>query len=153
MYTPDLSPYHFKIETIGDEHEEFGTLCVGFLDKKHTFVQGETSEAFQARLFEFCMHPVSRIRGFLRCEICDVSISSEPIHVQRGDQELWLGSGQIRVIYNHKIYAAPNLIYHYVIEHNYKPPDQFIEAVLNGPLPNSIEHQTMIDKMSIFLEI
>jgi len=26
--------------------------------------------------------------------------------------------------------AAPNLVYHYVTEHQYRPPDYFIDAVL-----------------------
>jgi hypothetical protein len=30
------------------------------------------------------------------------------------------------------IYVAPVLIYHYVAVHGYLPPDQFIEAVMNG---------------------
>ena len=30
------------------------------------------------------------------------------------------------------IYAAPNLIYHYVKEHRYLPPMEFINAVLSA---------------------
>ena len=29
-----------------------------------------------------------------------------------------------------RVYAAPTLIWHYVTEHGYRPPDEFIDAVL-----------------------
>ena len=29
------------------------------------------------------------------------------------------------------IYAAPNLIYHYVAEHHYAPPQEFVDALLH----------------------
>jgi hypothetical protein len=49
---------------------------------------------------------------------------------------LLLGSAEIRVISNTGvIYAAPNLIYHYVHAHSYAPPAGFVEAVLAGPCP------------------
>ncbi len=151
MYFPDLSPNDFGNAYIGYEYERFGTVNVGWLDKKHTYVQGKTSDEFQTRLLEFCAYPVVRTRGFHECEFCESSIS-QPICVQMGDRKIGLGSAEIRVFYNGRVYAAPNLIYHYVVEHQYKPPDEFIEAVLQGSLPNSLAYKTLIDKMSIFLE-
>jgi len=41
------------------------------------------------------------------------------------------------------VYAAPDLIYHYVVEHHYCPPDEFIQAVLEGPLPGSLEYEAL----------
>ncbi len=29
-----------------------------------------------------------------------------------------------------KVYAAPSLVHHYVVAHDYRPPDEFIAAVL-----------------------
>ena len=34
-----------------------------------------------------------------------------------------------------KIYDAPNMIYHYVTVHHYKPPEEFIQAIKRGPNP------------------
>jgi hypothetical protein len=34
-----------------------------------------------------------------------------------------------------RIYAAPNLIYHYVRTHHYKPPQEFLGALKDGPFP------------------
>ncbi len=54
---------------------------------------------------------------------------------------LKLGSAEIRVFGNGgKIYAAPNLIYHYVTVHGYKTPDEFVSALKEGPLPGSKEY-------------
>ena len=39
-----------------------------------------------------------------------------------------------------RIYAAPNLIYHYVAVHHYSPPEEFVEAVLHGPNPPSEQY-------------
>ncbi|WP_444843366.1 DUF7919 family protein [Enhygromyxa salina] len=55
-------------------------------------------------------------------------------------EELKLGSGQIRVLHGATWYASPNLIVHYVAEHEYRPPDVFLDAVFNGPQPATQEY-------------
>ena len=51
-----------------------------------------------------------------------------------------LGSGDILVFGPEEIYIAPDLIYHYISDHDYSPPDEFVQAVLSSPLPNSAEY-------------
>ncbi len=41
------------------------------------------------------------------------------------------------------VYAAPDLIYHYVVAHHYRPPDEFIQAVMETPLPGSQEYEVL----------
>jgi hypothetical protein len=36
----------------------------------------------------------------------------------------------MRVAGSGKVYAAPTLVHHYVVAHDYRPPDEFIAAVL-----------------------
>ncbi len=60
-----------------------------------------------------------------------------------GNKEARLGSAEIRVVYEGKTYAAPNMIYHYVVKHHYRPPDEFIQAVLKGSLPGSPEYESV----------
>lgn len=57
-----------------------------------------------------------------------------------------LGSAEIRVIDvdNKTIYASPDLILHYIINHNYLPPDNFIRAVINGVKPDSELYSKLI---------
>ena len=41
-----------------------------------------------------------------------------------------LGSAEIRVQgIDGAVYAAPNLIYHYMANHNYLPPEEFLGAI------------------------
>jgi hypothetical protein len=134
MYFPDLSSHRDC-----SLYPELGTLAVGWLDKRHAYNQGETSEEFRKRLFHFCRHSLLRTRGFHVCEFCQPKPRCAA-YAKLDGQELGMGSAEIRVVHNGKVYAAPNLIYHYVVEHNYKPPDEFIEAVLHGLSPESAEY-------------
>jgi hypothetical protein len=48
-----------------------------------------------------------------------------------------LGDGEIRVPARGEVtYVAPNLIYHYVVAHQYLPPDVFLDALRSLALPN-----------------
>jgi len=61
-----------------------------------------------------------------------------------------LGSAEIRVISGQgQLYAAPNLIYHYVVSHNYSPPPEFVLAVLEGPCPPEEGYYHLLTKMGI----
>lgn len=134
MYYTDLSLYRYLQST-----EDPPQLNVGWLDRDHAYPQGEAPEGFLDRLWAFCCEQVNLTRGVHKCELC-----SEPtfgVRVQRGDEECWLGSAEIRVFGREAgTYAAPNLIYHYVVDHHYLPPEEFIRAVLEGPLPDSPEY-------------
>lgn len=139
MYYPDLSLYKYA-----EEGRAPSVLNVGWLSKKYAYPQGDVPEAFLERLWSFCRSSVLHMLGFHRCPFC----TREPgILAQRGEEELRLGSGEIRVFgKGEKVYAAPNLIYHYVIEHHYYPPEEFIQAVMEGPLPGSQEYETLIKR-------
>jgi hypothetical protein len=44
-----------------------------------------------------------------------------------------MGNGEIRVPgLSGVVYVAPVLVAHYVEAHNYRPPDEFIQAVLSA---------------------
>ena len=52
-----------------------------------------------------------------------------------------LGWAEIRVFGDDgKVYAAPNMIYHYVTAHHYKPPDEFVRALRSCPCPPSDQY-------------
>lgn len=49
-----------------------------------------------------------------------------------------LGDAEIEVTGRDRIrYAAPQLIFHYIVHHEYQPPSGFVEAVLQGELVRS----------------
>lgn len=146
-YYKDLTPYEYFAR-----HEPLKSmpLNIGWLSIGMPFDRGETSQAFRDRLLEFCSDAfvVHIARGFHQCEFCnrpDWYSSQNNIY---GEQAHWasIGDGEIRVLGKTAVYAAPALVYHYVVEHDYKPPDEFIEAVLSGPPPGSKEHLDLLRK-------
>jgi hypothetical protein len=68
---------------------------------------------------------------------------SRSVRVRRGDEQLTIGSAEIRV-FGQRIYAAPTLIYHYVLEHHYQPPNDFVRGLLDGPRPPSDEYRALL---------
>jgi len=62
------------------------------------------------------------------------------IHPDTGER-LELGYAEIFVFGKRgKIYSAPNMLYHYVTIHHYKPPEEFIQALKQGPSPPAREY-------------
>ncbi len=67
------------------------------------------------------------------------------VHPDSGDR-IDLGYAEIRVFGQRgKIYAAPNMLYHYVTVHHYKPPDSFVQALKHSPCPPDPEY---LDRLS-----
>ena len=48
---------------------------------------------------------------------------------------------------NGVVYLAPGMIVHYIREHDYLPPDDFINAVLNAPEQGSEDFLSMLKKI------
>jgi len=143
-YFQDLTLYSYLGS---DQDAAIATLNVGWLDSSMPHEQGITLDEFKEKLLFFCCPEfvVHQCCGYHQCQFCD----NPPFSVQAhsGDKEIWLGNGEIRAIGKTAIYAAPTLIYHYVVVHNYQPPAEFVEAVLNGPQPGSNTHRALIDKL------
>jgi len=83
-------------------------------------------------------------RGLHACPYCAPAIANV---VERNGSRVVLGSAEVRVFApNGTIaFASPNLIYHYVSVHQYAPPEQFIEALKEGPQPNTPEYEQMLN--------
>lgn len=137
MYFPDLSPYCYLAgRRLDDEPLLPGpppaaqppVLNVGWLDVEHPYPVGPLPEGFLDRLAAFgeAAHRVNQTRGMYLCGLCD-----PPALLDQA------GSAEIRVVGDGCVYAAPDLIGHYVEAHGYCPPEAFIAAVLAGPAPGS----------------
>lgn len=107
----DLTPYNYFLP------EREGTVNIGWLERGHPFSAGPTSATFREKLKACCHRRVKQTRGLHMCEFC------------KGRKKPG-GSAEIRVVGNGRVYAAPELVYHYVVVHDYKPPKEFIGAVL-----------------------
>ena len=140
-YYPDLSFYQY-----GNSKAWPDVVNVGWLDSVQNYPQGSVSQAFIERLWILCRRRIMTMRGFHVCEFCDMPRDKVPT-VQRGEEILSLGFAEIRVFSrSSRVYAAPNLIYHYVVEHHYQPPEEFIQAVLECPLPGSSEYESFLQQ-------
>jgi hypothetical protein len=136
-YFADLTPY-----TYGSSLEP-DTLNIGWLSKRSSFATGETPEDFRAKLSAFCEdddYIVNEMRGFHGCEFCDEAVEVTAASCR-------MGNGEIRVIGQQTTYAAPRLVSHYVIQHAYKPPSAFVEAVTTGPLRGSELYRALLERL------
>jgi hypothetical protein len=123
-YFDDLSPYSYLSE------EEGGLLNIGWLDKDHTFPRGATSDEFIERLAWLSIFSsVKRTPGIHGCTLCPAAVFGFHIIRYEGESHI-LGSAEIRVKGNMATYAAPDLIIHYVLEHEYLPPEDFVSGVI-----------------------
>ncbi len=92
------------------------------------FNTGKVDFAFIEKLEAFCCYRVNLTRGFQECPFCGAS--GLAITNQKGNK-IYIGDAEIRVKSKKgRIFAAPTLIIHYVKEHSYLPPQEFIEAIM-----------------------
>ncbi|MEM7430354.1 MAG: hypothetical protein AAF351_00315 [Pseudomonadota bacterium] len=79
---------------------------------------------------------MNRFRGAHRCEFCPkpaVIADKGRFKIVAPDAERQ-GNGEIRVAGPGNVtYVAPVLIRHYVTEHDYQPPKEFVDAVMATP--------------------
>src|SRR5262245_565679 len=121
MHYPDLSPYKYNLP-----RPLAGVVNIGWLDNDHPFERGIVPEGFSERLkWAMSALSVNRMRGFHVCDMCaskGLIQYDEPIWLM-GESRLMLGSAELWVPgQGERIYAAPNLIHHYVETHGYVPP-------------------------------
>lgn len=122
-YFPDLSPYAYG------HRKHPGVVHVGWLDGIHEYNKGAVAARFIDYLNELATEPVELYRGFHVCEIC----SRPKGLLTHEEQYAWMrgrsSNGEIRVTRGNITYAAPVLIMHYIQEHGYLPPQEFLDTV------------------------
>jgi len=133
MHFEDGSPYRYMDATEVDS----GTVCatnVGWLEKSNAYEKGTVPARFLEKLFWYCASPVNRTRGLHVCQFCDSKNQpAKGVSAELDGEILTLGSAEIRVQgADGTIFAAPDLIFHYVDVHGYLPPESFIRAVMEN---------------------
>jgi hypothetical protein len=133
MYCPDLSPYRSRPD---EDQPDLHLLSVGWLDGQYPYPRGQVPTSFVERLWSFCEYKVNALFVLYHCTFCRDTTWYYPARC--GRNKVHLGSSEIRVLgRGATVYVAPDLIYHYVTAHLYRPPQAFIEAVMDGPLPDT----------------
>jgi hypothetical protein len=156
MYIEDLtqfppghppSPYNFPIFLKKGDRWGQGVLpeglvlcAVGWLGDAVPS-EGETSLECITRLWDSYKPELilsDGSAGFHNCELCHGEDEwypdgdAGPIVRWRGRRLRVYGHGHFLIRYNETVYLSPALILHYILDHGYKPPDAFIEAVCQG---------------------
>lgn len=127
----DLSPYNYR-------HHSEKELNIGWLKADKEFTMGEVPEGFVDKLKKYEENRFFKTKGMHYCDFCQENHSS---------------SDEIRVVSKEGVvYASPTLLSHYIEEHKYLPPQEFIDAVMEGPSPDSVEYDTAIKLMPTFWE-
>lgn len=111
--------------------------AIGWLHPDHPYTKGEVSASFLSRLKEFTARSNQSAEalyfggfgGFHTCEFCGRALGIGNFGVPSGDL----------------LFVAPELVVHYIEQHGYSPPAEFIAAVLRSPLPDTEEYQLITE--------
>ncbi|MFF3249090.1 hypothetical protein ACFYWY_36415 [Streptomyces sp. NPDC002870] len=123
-YFLDLSPYEY-------EPSEREMLNVGWLSSQHEYPKGLVADVVVDALKILCAHPENQMRGYHQCEFCQ-ALAPAVLGGEDGAKEIFLGSAEVHVEgAGGVVYAAPNLVLHYILEHQYCPPWEFCQAAVH----------------------
>ena len=134
-YFPDLAPYAYGYRL------HAGVVHVGWLDGTHPFPKGSVDCQMLGKIKALAARPVELYRGRHICELCAAPPNLVKTYIpdkgkmldpksswHKWAEQRW-GNGEIRVSSEKVTFAAPVLVVHYIEEHGYLPPAQFLKAV------------------------
>lgn len=135
MYYPDLTPYNYGMTEYKD------ALNIGWLERGYEFPVGDFPEKVLILEKLKLMTRKNLYRGWHGCEFCEPNNKyvnkfnpesiRNPNFVESEERISHTGNGEYIVQWNGKTYSTPTLVIHYIEAHNYKPPQEFIDAVIN----------------------
>ncbi|MEL6813970.1 MAG: hypothetical protein AAFP03_04040 [Cyanobacteria bacterium J06598_3] len=156
MYYPDLS--YYRVGNLSSESvavfPEYRNI--GWLWKNEPFREGKVSNSLICKLKEMLFLDIKNIEDkrngmfeesraiwihqeYLRgtphkCQFCgkeEIRLSPDGLSCYTGKSTKLLGGNQISIpsVEKGEFYVFPTLLYHYIVEHNYQPPQESLEAV------------------------
>jgi hypothetical protein len=132
MYYPDNSIYCYKV------YKNPNLKRIGWLDVAKPYAYGRAQPEIEDILWEYCKTTLNEWRGHHSCTLCPSSSSRNILVLERNGERVELGSDEIVVLgLEGKVFICPNLIFHYVRDHGYSPPYDFLAAVAKSPPPPS----------------
>ena len=127
MYYPDLS---------NECQLDIGTQvrAVGWLSNDHPFTKGDVPSDSREKLIRHISEAWQPViaAGLHFCELCD----EKPFAC---GTNLWIPTEEL-------LYIAPGMISHYIEVHGYKPPEEFIQAVIDCPVQGSVEFLKLVER-------
>jgi hypothetical protein len=103
-----------------------GVQSIGWLAAGERIRTGTLPAELLQKLADVAAHHVNPSRGFHPCLFCgrrQLTASTST------GKRVWLGSAEVWLPSPSTMFAAPNLIVHYIGAHGYLPPDAFIAAL------------------------
>jgi len=140
MYFKDLSPYSYYLPYSIKEIRN-----IGWLDKDYHFSKGDVPKELCNKLREILKgtekfnSQVNLIRGIHPCTFCgrnDLDFSSD-----LGSCEIWIPDDK------GEYFAAPSQVIHYIEDHGYIPPLEFIHAAIDVDLQSEFNAQKLYDSI------
>lgn len=133
MFYEDLSSYCYYLKkTVATVRN------VGWLEKAKPYETGEVLDGFLPKLSSIILGndsvdaQANRIRSAHPCSLSDcgtLEIESDGRKDSLGAAEIWIPSKD-----GSEFFAAPSMVYHYIENHNYLPPEEFMSAVMSFDL-------------------
>ena len=110
--------------------------AIGWLDDEHSFPTGNSPTNFADKLRELTQKCGESIKAlgwdiFMGCHTCQLCGKF------KADLNLGVPTDEL-------LYVAPEMILHYVEQHSYLPPQEFIDAVLQSPIPGTPEYTNAV---------
>ena len=108
--------------------------AVGWLSEGHPYTKGAVPSDFQQLLRRHiaeAWQPVMAC-GLHFCELCE----EKPFAC---GSNLWIPTEAV-------LYITPGMISHYIEAHGYRPPEEFVKAVITCPAQGSAEFLALVGK-------
>lgn len=129
-YYPDLASYDYLPDTVPEGVELF---TVGWLEPGREFptTEQELDPVFWQNLITLAAdHAAATTRSVHACRFPHLFEADYQFGAVYGTRLLYLGGAEIRVVAaDGRRLTAPTLVVHYVRDHGYRPPPEFVEAV------------------------
>ena len=109
--------------------------AVGWLEAGHPHQQGPVPDEFLARLKK---HVASAYQSMLFCGWHECSLCS--------DGQRRTGSYNLLIPTTRLLYVAPEMIVHYIEDHGYRPPLEFVDAVMACPPQESSRYMALLER-------
>lgn len=135
MHFPDLALCTYGHNAKSPEAWNVPLLAIGWLERGQTFSEGEAEEKVIDRARKIQGQTFGRIsgyRGLHRCDLC------EPEEAGFGIEDSHVN---LFIPGNDCVYMASGGLVHYMEEHSYLPPEEFVSALLSCPLPSTPEYE------------
>jgi len=142
MFFPDLSEYDYY-----SKRPFRGVKTVGWIDNAHPFQTGVIPHDVLEKLKTVMLGNekinihVNAIRGVHPCNLCGESDFYDS-DLRIGSTEIWISDGE------NGFYAAPSMIIHYITDHQYLPPEEFLDALREFDLFCEFNAQAEYEKLA-----